>query len=110
VILDRVRAAFPLARRGVGAIYGLTESGELTLVGRSKDVIIRGGEHVAAAHVEGCLLRHPAVGRVAAGELAHFEVPTAWWLRHDPLPETASGKVEKATPASDWRGSRKWSP
>ena len=218
VILDRVRAAFPSARRGVGAIYGLTESGgvvagiagrhlearpwssgrplpvvelriadpdgagvgevlvrsptvmsgywnrpgdgtvdtdgwlrtgdlgriedgELTLVGRSKDVIIRGGENVAAAHVEGCLLRHPAVGQAAvvglpdpelgeelgavvvvraghhltegelkqfaAGELAHFEVPTSWWLRHDPLPETASGKVEKATLASDWRGSRK---
>jgi long-chain acyl-CoA synthetase len=217
-VLDRVRAAFPSARRGVGAIYGLTESGgaltgiagsrlearpwssgrplpvvelriadpdddgvgevtarspmvmsgywnrageaavdadgwlrtgdlgriedgELLLLGRSKDVIIRAGENVAAAHVESCLLGHPAVEQVAvvgladpelgeevgavvvrraghdltqgelerfaAADLAHFEVPTAWWLRSDPLPETASGKVEKSRLVSDWQGSRK---
>jgi steroid-24-oyl-CoA synthetase len=217
-ILDRVRSAFPSARRGVGAIYGLTESGgvvagiggrhlearpwssgrplpvvelriaqadgdgvgevtlrsptvmsgywnrpgespvdpdgwlrtgdlgrlengELVLVGRAKDVIIRGGENVAAAHVEGCLLRHPAVAQVAvvglphpdlgeevgavvvvragnepaqeelerfaARQLGRFEVPTAWWLRRDPLPENATGKVEKAKLAADWRGSRR---
>lgn len=120
---------------------GRIEDGELLLLGRSKDVIIRAGENVAAAHVESCLVRHPAVEQVAvvgladpelgeevgavvvlraghdltegelerfaAGDLAHFEVPTAWWLRHEPLPETASGKVEKARLVSDWRGSRK---
>ena len=213
VLLDRLRTAFPAARRGLGAIYGLSESGgvltmisgadyearptssgpplpvvelriaapdetgtgevlarsptnmtgywgqpddmtvdadgwlhtgdlgrledgHLVLVGRSKDVIIRGGENVAAPHVESCLLTHPAVTEVAvvglehpdlgeevaaavvlrpgasvdatdlaafAGEhLAAFAVPTAWWIRKDPLPVTASGKIVKHELRTQW--------
>ena len=213
VLVDRLRSAFPSARRGVGAIYGLSESGgvltmisgadyearptssgpplpvvelrieapddtgagellarsptnmtgywglpddttvdaegwlhtgdvgrledgHLVLVGRSKDVIIRGGENVAASHVEARLLAHPAVAEVAvigldhpdlgeevaaavvlrngetAGEdelaawagkeLAAFAVPTAWWIRTDPLPVTASGKAAKHELRHQW--------
>jgi acyl-CoA synthetase (AMP-forming)/AMP-acid ligase II len=138
-LLDRIRAAFPSSRNGVGKIYGLTEAGGtltaasgadlanrpgtvgrplplteiridspcsgavgeilarsatqmdgywgapdegvidsegwihtgdlgyldadnyLYVVGRSKEVIIRGGENVASAHVEERLLEHPDV-------------------------------------------------
>src|SRR5581483_2251339 len=50
---------------------GRLEDGHLVLVGRSKDVIIRGGENVAAPHVEACLLTHPAVAEVAVVGLDH---------------------------------------
>lgn len=39
----------------------LSEDGYLRLRGRIKDMIRVGGENVAAADVEGCLLQHPAV-------------------------------------------------
>lgn len=40
--------------------------GELLFVtGRSKDLIIRGGENIAAAHVEAALVEHPAVAVAA---------------------------------------------
>lgn len=40
---------------------GWIDDGWLYVTGRSKDVIIRGGENIAAAHVEQALLRHPDV-------------------------------------------------
>jgi long-chain acyl-CoA synthetase len=44
---------------------GRIEAGLLYVTGRSKDIIIRGGENIASAHVESALLRHPAVRNVA---------------------------------------------
>ncbi len=44
---------------------GRIEDGLLYLTGRAKDVIIRGGENIAAAHVEQVLHQHPAVAAVA---------------------------------------------
>jgi len=44
---------------------GRIEDGLLYVTGRAKDVIIRGGENIAAAHVEEVLHRHPAVAAVA---------------------------------------------
>lgn len=40
--------------------------GCLQVTGRVKDVIVRGGETVAAAHIEEHLLAHPAIGSAAA--------------------------------------------
>jgi long-chain acyl-CoA synthetase len=106
---------------------GRVVDGLLFVVGRTKDVIIRGGENVASANVEAALLHHPDVTEVAVvglpdrdlGEivaavitvrspvsvddltavarahLAYFEVPTRWWIQDEPLPTTASGKVDK---------------
>lgn len=115
---------------------GTMREGLLWVVGRSKDVIIRGGENIAAAHIESVLLAHPAVAEVAAiglphatwGEevaaavvlrpggrtsadelaefaasrLAHFEVPAHWWLRPEPLPVNAAGKVDKKVLNGQW--------
>ncbi len=113
-----------------GDIGRFDSDGYLYIVDRSKDVIIRGGENVASAHVEACLLEHPQVREAAVigvpndelgeevgavvvvdgdGEapddaalrahamrtLAHFEIPTHWWQRHEPLPVNAIGKVDK---------------
>lgn len=48
-----------------GDLARLTENGELVIEGRLKDVIIRGGNKVSAGEVEGHLLAHPGVDRVA---------------------------------------------
>jgi long-chain acyl-CoA synthetase len=110
--------------------------GYLYIVDRSKDIVIRGGENIASAHVEARLLTHPSVAEVAVLGLAHrdlgeevaavvvptrnaavsetdlrehaaaalssFEVPTRWWIRPDPLPTNAVGKVLKRELRDTW--------
>ncbi|GAV02324.1 hypothetical protein RvY_12907 [Ramazzottius varieornatus] len=44
-----------------GDIGVMNENGYVRIVGRSKDVIIRGGENVYPAEVESCLHHHPSV-------------------------------------------------
>ncbi|HEY1968131.1 MAG TPA: fatty acid--CoA ligase family protein, partial [Pseudonocardia sp.] len=114
------------------------EDGWMYLVGRKKDIIIRGGENIASAHVESRLRAHPEVAEVAvvglphadlgeevaavvvarpgasleaaslaefaAQELARFEVPSRWWIRAEPLPTNAVGKILKRTLVTDWPG------
>lgn len=57
-----------------GDLGRLDEDGYLYLVGRSKDIIIRGGENIACTHVESCLLTHPAVLEAAVLALPHDEL------------------------------------
>jgi cyclohexanecarboxylate-CoA ligase len=49
-----------------GDLAVLDDDGWLRIVGRIKDVIIRGGENIAAAEVEAMLERHPAVTQAVA--------------------------------------------
>ena len=48
-----------------GDLATVDADGWLTIVGRMKDVIIRAGENIAAAEVEGILEAHPEVGVVS---------------------------------------------
>jgi acyl-CoA synthetase (AMP-forming)/AMP-acid ligase II len=48
-----------------GDLGHLDDGGYLFITGRMKDLIIRGGENIAAPHVENVLLRHPEVRDVA---------------------------------------------
>jgi cyclohexanecarboxylate-CoA ligase len=48
-----------------GDLGTLDADGFLTVVGRLKDIIIRGGENISPAEVELLLLEHPSVGDVA---------------------------------------------
>ena len=48
-----------------GDIGVLDEHGCLTITDRAKDIIIRGGENISAAEVEGALAGHPAIAEVA---------------------------------------------
>ncbi len=53
---------------------GRIDDGWLYVTGRSKDVIIRGAENIAAAHVEQALLTHPDVVEVAVVALPHADL------------------------------------
>lgn len=48
-----------------GDLARLDEQGYLRIAGRSKDVIIRGGENIPVVEIETLLYRHPAVAQVA---------------------------------------------
>jgi long-chain acyl-CoA synthetase len=54
-----------------GDLGKVEEPNWLYVTGRSKDVIIRGGENIASAHVEQALLTHPDVVEAAAVPLPH---------------------------------------
>lgn len=54
-----------------GDIGHLNSEGYLFIDGRSKDMVIRGGENIACPHVEAALLRHPDVIEAAAIGLPH---------------------------------------
>ena len=54
-----------------GDLGHLTEDGYLFIDGRSKDVVIRGGENIACPHVEAAIASHPRVVEVAALGLPH---------------------------------------
>jgi acyl-CoA synthetase len=53
-----------------GDLGVLDVHGNLTIVGRSKDLIIRGGHNIHPAHIEALALRHPAVARAACFPVA----------------------------------------
>ena len=48
-----------------GDLARIDERGYLRITGRSKDVIIRGGENIPVVEIETLLYRHPAVAQVA---------------------------------------------
>ncbi len=49
---------------------GRFDNGYLTLVGRLKEIIIRGGENISPLEVEGALVAHPAIGEAVAYGIA----------------------------------------
>lgn len=54
-----------------GDLGHINDEGYLFIDGRSKDVVIRGGENIACPHVEAALASYPAVVEVAAVGLPH---------------------------------------
>jgi acyl-CoA synthetase (AMP-forming)/AMP-acid ligase II len=108
-----------------GDLGVLDAGGNLKIVGRLKDVIIRGGHNIYPSHIEALALRHPQVEKVAVfavqdqrlgeraciaiiGELdaktllAHLDAQglskydmPEYFLRLEAFPLTASGKILK---------------
>ncbi|GAA4574637.1 hypothetical protein GCM10023176_42070 [Micromonospora coerulea] len=84
-----------------GDLAVMREDGYLTLVGRIKYMIIRGGENVYPREIEEFLYRHPKISDVqeevaefCRERLAHYKVPR--YVRVlDAFPMTVSGKVRK---------------
>ncbi len=63
---EQTRAAISRGWFRTGDLATVDDAGWLTIVGRIKDVIIRGGENIAAAEVEGELEAHPLVRQAVA--------------------------------------------
>ncbi|KAL5476811.1 hypothetical protein ACEPAI_2997 [Sanghuangporus weigelae] len=93
-----------------GDIGIMDAEGYLRIVGRNKDVIIRGGENLFPVQIENRITFHPAIREAAAvsvpdrkyGEVvgAWINAPTWIWFTSEEgapaaLPKTASGKVQK---------------
>jgi long-chain acyl-CoA synthetase len=57
-----------------GDLGRLDDEGRLWIVGRIKDIVIRGGENVAPGRVESRLLRHPLVREAAVIGLPHEDL------------------------------------
>ncbi|WP_307024898.1 class I adenylate-forming enzyme family protein [Arthrobacter globiformis] len=57
-----------------GDLGRLDADGLLFITGRSKDIIIRGGENISCVHVEDALATHPAVLEVAVVALPHEDL------------------------------------
>ena len=53
-----------------GDLGRLDENGDLQIVGRAKDIIIRGGHNVHPARIEDLAMKHPAVMKAAAVPVA----------------------------------------
>lgn len=57
-----------------GDLGRLNDDGYLFLEGRAKDIVIRGGENIACAHVEQALLTHPDIVEAAVFGLPHEDL------------------------------------
>lgn len=57
-----------------GDLGHVDDDGYVYIDGRSKDMVIRGGENIACPHVEAALMRHPDVLEAAALGLPHPEL------------------------------------
>lgn len=119
-----------------GDLGALDEAGNLTINGRLKDLIIRGGHNIHPSHIEALALRHPAVEKAAAfavpddrlGEkvclailgtaepeplLTHLAGEglsrydmPEYFLRMEAFPLTPSGKILKRTLSEDAKAGR----
>jgi cyclohexanecarboxylate-CoA ligase len=62
---EMTRAAFDGDWFETGDVAVIDEDGYLSITGRTKDVIIRGGENIPVAYVENVLYEHPSITGVA---------------------------------------------
>ncbi|XP_062826646.1 medium-chain acyl-CoA ligase ACSF2, mitochondrial isoform X2 [Anolis carolinensis] len=74
-----------------GDIAILDEYGYCKIVGRCKDMIIRGGENIYPAELEQFLHTHPKIQEV---QIAHFKIPK-YIVFVQKFPLTVSGKIQK---------------
>nr|XP_055113343.1 medium-chain acyl-CoA ligase ACSF2, mitochondrial-like [Symphalangus syndactylus] len=74
-----------------GDVATVNEQGFCKIMGRSKDMIIRGGENIYPAELEDFFHTHPKVQEV---QISHFKIPRyVVFVTNYPL--TISGKIQK---------------
>lgn len=81
-----------------GDLGRFDRDGYLSITGRIKDVIIRGGENLSPALIEGELATHPAVREccvVAKPDADLGEVPVAFVALHDPRAGVAAEELQE---------------
>ncbi|MCX5638227.1 MAG: class I adenylate-forming enzyme family protein, partial [Planctomycetota bacterium] len=69
-----------------GDLGKLDENGNLFILGRTKDIIVTGGENVCPLEIEECLLEHPAIHEAAVVARKHSllqEVPCAFIVKNN---------------------------
>ena len=54
-----------------GDLAEMDDEGFIRIAGRSKDIIIRGGENIPVAYIENVLYEHPAVAQAAVVAMSH---------------------------------------
>ncbi len=95
-----------------GDLGRVDEEGYLYVVGRSKDIIIRGGENIASGHVEWFLLMHPDVREAAVVPIPHpdlgEEVGAALVLHPGAEASTEEIRVHVATNLARFEVPSKW--
>ncbi len=72
-----------------GDLGRVDEDGHLWVVGRQKDMIIRGGHNIAPGEVEAALFEHPSVVEAAVAGVPHpvlGEDVAAWVVLREPVP------------------------
>ncbi|KAK0438327.1 uncharacterized protein EV420DRAFT_1280087 [Desarmillaria tabescens] len=88
---DEAQSAQVMQRDSEGTLWMLTgdegimdEEGYLKIVGRIKDIIIRGGENLFPVQIENALTTHPGIheaAAVAVPDIRYGEVVGAWVVR-----------------------------
>jgi len=79
-----------------GDIGRLDERGSLFILGRTKDMILSGGENICPTEIEDCLLEHPAVREaavVAKKDNLLQEVPCAFLVNSDQCPQPSTADI-----------------
>jgi cyclohexanecarboxylate-CoA ligase len=69
--LDKTLEEFEREWFDTGDLGNMDEDGYLRLSGRTKDIIIRGGENIPVAYVENILYEHPRINAVALVAIPH---------------------------------------
>ena len=69
--IDKTREEFDGEYFDTGDIGILDEDGYLSLQGRTKDIIVRGGENIPVAYVENVLYEHPQIEALAVVAIPH---------------------------------------
>jgi fatty-acyl-CoA synthase len=80
-----------------GDLAQMDDEGYVKIVGRIKDMVIRGGENVYPREIEEFLMGHPdvaAVSEFCRGKIAHYKVPRYVQVVSE-FPMTVTGKVQK---------------
>lgn len=69
--LDKTREEFDGDYFDTGDLAVIDEEGYVSLSGRTKDIIVRGGENIPVAYVENVLYEHPDIAALAVVAIPH---------------------------------------
>jgi fatty-acyl-CoA synthase/long-chain acyl-CoA synthetase len=80
-----------------GDLGSMDAAGYITLTGRLKELIIRGGENISPAEIEACLLSHPEVADIAVIGVADERLGERVVAIVTPVSEPQPGLAERLT-------------